>query len=94
MTTTTSGKRFRTITAALALAVSAITANAETVDLAHNDTGTITGVKNTDVITASYSTTADATSPAGTYPITPTPDASPALSNYAITLINGTLTLQ
>jgi hypothetical protein len=57
-------------------------------------TGTITGLKNTDVITASYSTTADSTSPAGTYPITPTPDASPALSNYAVTLINGTLTLQ
>jgi hypothetical protein len=46
------------------------------------------------VITASYSTTADSTSPAGTYPITPAPDASPALSNYTITLVNGTLTLQ
>jgi hypothetical protein len=57
-------------------------------------TGTITGVKNTDVITASYSTTADSTSPAGTYPITPAADASPALSNYTITLVNGTLTLQ
>ncbi len=57
-------------------------------------TGTITGLKNTDVITASYSTTADATSPAGTYPISPSADASPALTNYAVTLINGTLTLQ
>jgi hypothetical protein len=57
-------------------------------------TGSITGLKNADVITVSYSTTADATSPAGTYPINPSADASPALSNYAVTLINGTLTLQ
>jgi len=57
-------------------------------------TGTITGLKNGDVITASYSTTADATSPAGTYPITPTPDPNTLLVNYDITLINGTLTLQ
>ena len=57
-------------------------------------TGTITGLKNSDVITASYSTTADSTSPAGQYPIIPAADPSPALSNYAVTLINGTLTLQ
>jgi hypothetical protein len=57
-------------------------------------TGTITGLKNTDVVTASYSTTADATSPAGQYPIIPAADPSPALANYAVTLINGTLTLQ
>jgi hypothetical protein len=57
-------------------------------------TGTITGLKNADVITASYGTTADQTSPAGTYPIIPSADPSPALSNYAVTLINGTLTLQ
>ena len=57
-------------------------------------TGTIAGLKNSDVITASYSTTADATSPAGQYPIIPAADPSPALANYAVTLINGTLTLQ
>jgi hypothetical protein len=57
-------------------------------------TGTITGLKNTDVVTASYSTTADSTSPAGQYPIIPAADPSPALANYAVTLINGTLTLQ
>src|SRR5882724_984966 len=57
-------------------------------------TGTITGLKNADVITASYSTTADQTSPAGTYPIIPSVDPSPALGNYAVTLINGTLTVQ
>ena len=57
-------------------------------------TGTITGLKNTDVITASYSTTADATSPAGTYPIIPAANPSPVLGNYTVTLINGTLTLQ
>ena len=34
-------------------------------------TGIITGIKNGDNITATYSTTATATSPVGTYPITP-----------------------
>jgi hypothetical protein len=57
-------------------------------------TGTITGIKNNDNITASYSTTADQTSPAGQYPIIPSADPNPLLSNYSITLINGTLTLQ
>ena len=56
--------------------------------------GTITGIKNNDNITASYSTTADQTSPAGTYPIIPSADPNPLLVNYAVTLINGTLTLQ
>src|SRR3954462_2670584 len=44
MTIITLGKIFRALAASLALALSAITANAETVDLAHNNTGTITGV--------------------------------------------------
>jgi hypothetical protein len=57
-------------------------------------TGTITGIKNGDNITASYSTTADNTSPAGQYPIIPSADPNPLLVNYNVTLINGTLTLQ
>jgi hypothetical protein len=57
-------------------------------------TGTITGLKNGDVITASYSTTADSTSPAGQYPIIPSTDPNSLLVNYDVTLINGTLTLQ
>jgi hypothetical protein len=57
-------------------------------------TGVITGIKNNDSITASYTTTADQTSPAGTYPIIPSADPNPALANYTVTLINGTLTLQ
>ncbi|HKT49405.1 MAG TPA: MBG domain-containing protein [Candidatus Angelobacter sp.] len=57
-------------------------------------TGTIAGLKNGDVITASYSTTADNTSPAGQYPIIPSADPNPLLVNYDVTLINGTLTLQ
>ncbi|HET9184267.1 MAG TPA: MBG domain-containing protein, partial [Candidatus Angelobacter sp.] len=56
-------------------------------------TGTITGAKNGDVITATYSTTATTASPAGTYPIIPTADPNPALSNYIVNPINGTLTL-
>jgi 6-phosphogluconolactonase (cycloisomerase 2 family) len=57
-------------------------------------TGTITGLKNSDVVTATYTTTADNTSPAGSYPIVPSPDPNPVLANYLVTLINGTLTLQ
>jgi hypothetical protein len=57
-------------------------------------TGTIAGLKNTDVVTATYTTTADATSPAGTYPITPSADPNPVLVNYQVVLVNGTLTLQ
>jgi 6-phosphogluconolactonase (cycloisomerase 2 family) len=56
--------------------------------------GTISGLKNGDAITASYTTTADQTSPAGTYPIIPSADPNPLLSNYVVSLINGTLTLQ
>lgn len=57
-------------------------------------TGTITGLKNADVVTASYSSPADATSPAGTYPIIPSADPNPVLSNYSVALFNGTLTIQ
>jgi 6-phosphogluconolactonase (cycloisomerase 2 family) len=56
--------------------------------------GTIIGLKNGDAITASYTTTADQTSPAGAYPIIPSADPNPLLSNYAVVLGNGTLTLQ
>jgi hypothetical protein len=46
-------------------------------------------------ITPSYSTTATISSPAGTYPITPayTIDAGTKASDYAITVVNGTLTV-
>ena len=54
-------------------------------------TGSIVGVQGDDVVTASYSTTAVLSSLPGTYPITPV--AAGALSNYAVTLVNGTLTI-
>jgi 6-phosphogluconolactonase (cycloisomerase 2 family) len=57
-------------------------------------TGTITGILNGDAITASYSTTATASSPVGTYPIVPSAvGAAAVLANYSITLVNGTLTV-
>ena len=57
-------------------------------------TGTITGIKNGDNITATYSTTATASSPVGTYPITPAlVDPTGKLGNYTVTLNNGTLTI-
>lgn len=55
-------------------------------------TGTIAGVVNNDVITATYSSTATPTSPVGTYPIVPAASGS-ALANYLVTLTNGTLTV-
>jgi 6-phosphogluconolactonase (cycloisomerase 2 family) len=56
--------------------------------------GTITGLKNNDPISATYSSPADQTSPAGTYPITPAlVDPNGLLGNYQITIINGTLTV-
>jgi hypothetical protein len=56
-------------------------------------TGSISGVQNSDAITASYTTVADQTSNVGDYDIVPTAvDASPAkLSNYNVTLVKGTL---
>jgi hypothetical protein len=57
-------------------------------------TGTITGLVNGDNITAAYSCLATIASPPGTYPIVPSlvdPDAR--LTNYAVSLNNGTLSV-
>jgi hypothetical protein len=57
-------------------------------------TGTITGVKNGDAITATQDSPATIGSEAGSYPIVPTlKDASGKISNYAVTISNGTLTV-
>jgi hypothetical protein len=57
-------------------------------------TGTVIGIQNGDNITASYSTTATLTSPVGIYPITATlQDQDNKLSNYSVTLNQGTLTV-
>lgn len=59
-------------------------------------TGTIVGIKNTDNITATYSTSpaTDATTAVGSYPIVPTlVDPTNKLGNYTVTRINGTLTI-
>src|SRR5579871_2831456 len=58
-------------------------------------TGTIVGIKNSDNITATYSTTATTSSPVGTYPIVPavSDNGTGKLSNYSVTLVNGTLTV-
>lgn len=56
--------------------------------------GLVTGVKNNENITATFDSTAASTSPAGTYAIVPTvKDAAGTLSNYALTVSNGTLTV-
>jgi hypothetical protein len=57
-------------------------------------TGTITGLKNADAITATYASTAVATSAKGTYAIVPTvSDPTGKLTNYTLTVNNGTLTV-
>ena len=55
-------------------------------------TSTITGLFNGDTVNVVYATTATLTSPVGTYPIVPTASGA-ALSNYALTTTNGTLTV-
>ena len=54
--------------------------------------GTITGIANNDSVTATYSSAATLTSAVGPYPIVPSP-AGAALSNYTVTINNGTLTV-
>jgi uncharacterized repeat protein (TIGR03803 family) len=62
------------------------------IDLAF--TGAITGVTNGDNITATYSCSATNDSPVGTYPIVPAlVDPDNRQTNYAVTLVNGTLTI-
>jgi 6-phosphogluconolactonase (cycloisomerase 2 family) len=57
-------------------------------------TGTIVGLVNGDPITASYTTTATASSTVGVYPITPVfNDPGHKLGNYTVTIVNGTLTI-
>ncbi len=56
--------------------------------------GTLTGVVAGDGITASYSTSATASSSVGAYPIIPAlNDPNHKLGNYAVTITNGTLTV-
>ena len=57
-------------------------------------TGNIVGIQNSDNITASYSTTADASSSVGPYSIVPSlNDPDSKLTNYNVTINNGTLTV-
>ena len=56
--------------------------------------GTITGIQNSDNITASYATTATVASPVGVFSIVPTlNDPDSKLMNYSVTIINGSLTV-
>ena len=57
-------------------------------------TGTIVGLRNEDIIAASYNCAATAGSPPGNYPITPALiDPNNLETNYAVTLVPGTLTI-
>ncbi len=77
------------------LAISAGNATRAYGDANPTFTGTLVGLKNGDGITATFATTATLTSPVGTFSIVPTAvDAVvPKLSNYTLTLTNGTLTV-
>jgi outer membrane protein assembly factor BamB len=54
--------------------------------------GTVTGAQNGDTFTESFATTATTTSAVGSYPIVPSVTGS-NLSNYTVTVANGTLTV-
>jgi len=54
-------------------------------------TGNIVGATNGDVITASYTCAATASSPVGTYPIVPSLNS--LQTNYTVSLVNGILTV-
>jgi hypothetical protein len=57
-------------------------------------TGSVVGLVNGDNITATFSTTADATSPVGGHPITSSlNDPDGKLGNYTVSSVNGTLTI-
>jgi hypothetical protein len=57
-------------------------------------TGTLTGIKNSDNITASFTTLATAASAVGTYPIVPVlADPGSKLGNYTVSSLNGALTV-
>jgi Ca2+-binding RTX toxin-like protein len=57
-------------------------------------TGSVVGLVNGDVITATFTTTATAASGVGAYPITATlQDPGSRLGNYSVTFNNGTLTV-
>ncbi len=55
-------------------------------------TGVISGLQNSDAITANYTTAANGASPVGTYDIVPAP-VGPLVTNYTVALTNGTLTI-
>ena len=82
---------------ALSVTAAALTVAANNASRAYGATnpvfsGTITGIKNADNITATYASTATAASPVGGYPITPTlVDPAGKLSNYSVSTTNGTL---
>jgi hypothetical protein len=57
-------------------------------------TGSISGLKNGEAITATHDSPATVGSEAGTYPIVPTlKDASGTIGNYSVSISNGTLTI-
>jgi MBG domain (YGX type) len=82
-----------TVTAA---PLTVVTANRTRVVGATNPpfTGTITGLKNNDNITATYACGATTNSPVGMYPILPAlVDPQGKLANYSVTTSNGTLSV-
>jgi hypothetical protein len=88
-----------TNTVSLVVSPAALTVTAANTNRAYGQpnplfTGTFVGVTNGDNITAAYSCSADTNSPVGTYAIEPSlVDPSDRQTNYAVSLLNGTLTV-
>ena len=87
------------VSGTLTVTVAQLTVTADDASRVYGDpnpvfTGVITGLKNGDKITATYSSPAVVTSAVGTYPIIPAlVDPNARLGNYAVTVVNGTLTI-
>src|SRR6185503_4615908 len=88
------------VNAALSITQATLTVSAANASMIYGDpvpalSGTITGIRNGNNITATYSTTATSASPVGSYPIVPTlsDNGTGALANYSVTSNNGTLTI-
>jgi 6-phosphogluconolactonase (cycloisomerase 2 family) len=89
---------FTSATALLTVTPAPLTVTADSLTRIYGDpnpvfTGTITGLKNADVVSVNYASTALQTSAAGTYSIVAFVNAGPLAGNYSITVVNGMLTI-
>jgi hypothetical protein len=86
----TTTQSFQATPAALTVAANNATRSAGAANPAFS--GTVTGAVGSDSFSESFTTTATASSDAGSYPIVPSV-TGPQLANYTVTVVDGTLTV-